>query len=146
MYIMSDLSVRETILHHNINKHFTSSKQSIFPTPNRLPVNSNFSSHYFKDNQQPTTIKMQFSILSTVALLAATISAVPTPDTASKSNPVVGTFDFWKTGGCTPKICNKDFAVKLNGCTVVPKGCSTSARLSGANENCECEFPFCLSW
>jgi hypothetical protein len=92
-----------------------------------------------------------------LVFLASTTNALalPTPDDAVTSstddtdhyhpapqNPVVATADLWAKGGCRPQVCNHNFLVNLNGCSVVPKGCATSARITTGSDNCYCEFSF----
>ncbi|KAE9373422.1 hypothetical protein N431DRAFT_504089 [Stipitochalara longipes BDJ] len=98
---------------------------------------------------------MQLTLLTPILLLLTSIHAIPTPEDSSTSsnaaisstddtdhypyaaqNPVVATVDLWKSGGCQPQICNHNFLVNLNGCTVVPKGCSTSAKVTTGSDNC----------
>lgn len=106
---------------------------------------------------------MQFTLaLLTPLLLLSNINALalPTPDDAvtsatdntddgshynpSANNPVVATVDFWNKGGCQPHVCNHNFLVNLNGCSVVPRGCATSAKITTASDNCYCEFEPCV--
>ena len=104
---------------------------------------------------------MQLSLLAPFLLFLTSIHAVPTPedaitttnsaiastdvtDVTDHQNPVVATVDLWGKGGCQPQICNHNFLVNLNSCNVVPKGCSTSAKITTGSDNCYCKssFPF----
>ncbi|KAN0098596.1 hypothetical protein V8E51_014259 [Hyaloscypha variabilis] len=108
---------------------------------------------------------MQLTLLTPMLLLLTSIHALPKPDDATTSsdstissidstdhypnqsqNPVVATVDLWKSGGCQPRICNHNFLVYLNGCSVVPKGCSTSAKITTGSDNCYCKSPSFLFW
>jgi hypothetical protein len=102
---------------------------------------------------------MQFTLFTPILLLLTAVSALPTPDSAASAgnstsasadgtdhyphstpNPIVATVDRWGQGGCRPQVCNHNFLVNLNGCSVVPKGCSTSAKITTASDNCYCMF------
>jgi len=105
---------------------------------------------------------MQLTLLVPILLLLTSIHALPTPeDSIASSNstiastdntddtdhnpsssqqPVVATVDFWKNGGCQPQRCSHNFLVNLNSCNVVPKGCSTSAKITTGSDNCYCKY------
>jgi hypothetical protein len=130
---------------------------AIYLNPSHLPT---FSHCSIKLKASITNVKMQLTLLTPMLLLLTSIHALPKPDDATTSsdstisstdgtdhypsqsqNPVVATVDLWKSGGCQPRICNHNFLVYLNGCSIVPKGCSTSAKITTGSDNCYCKSP-----
>jgi len=104
----------------------------------------------YKKSVEHSKQSMQLSLLTPFLLLSTTLYAAPTPQTPQTPQTPHPTITqptpSWqqsisgKQAVARARYAIINFLVSLNGCTVMPKGCASSAKITTASDGCDGEF------